>query len=307
MCQTNTGVEPAPCLRVGFAILTSVRIFLKLLKWVLLLALSVVVLALCFFIVLNLITEPSNEREWNDDQRVLPSATITGDLITIKNIRNFSYASTTSYTPHYYNKTFDLSKIKRAWYVVEPFSGFPGSAHTFVSFEFEGNEFVAISIEIRKEKGESFSVWRGLFNRYELMYVIADERDVIKLRSNYRKDLVYLYPARTTPNKVRELFVSMVERANKLKESPEFYNTLTNTCTTNIVQHINTVSPRRVPLLNLSVLLPESSDQLAYQLGLIDTALPFEEARKKYFINERALKYADDPTFSTKIRTEEQG
>lgn len=257
------------------------------------------------FVVVNLATKASNDRDWNEDQQVLPYAEASDNLIAIHNIRNFTYASTTSYTPNYYDKTFDLNKIKKVWYVVEPFSGIPGSAHTFLSFEFEGDQFVAISVEIRKEKGESFHPIKGLFNQYELMYVIADERDVIKLRSNYRHDLVYVYPIKTTPEKARALFLDMLARTNKLRQQPEFYNSLINTCTTNIVQHVDKITPNRVPLFNLQILLPANSDKLAYDLGLIDTTLPFAQARTRYFINDRAEKYADDPNFSVKIRQED--
>lgn len=250
-------------------------------------------------------TEPSNDRDWNDDQMILPRTEINGDIVSIYNIRNFSYASTTSYTASYYDKSFDLNDLKRVWYIVEPFAGIPGSAHTFLSFEFEDDQFVSISVEIRKEKGEAYDPFKGLFNSYELMYVIADERDVIKLRSNYRKDSVYVYPIKTTPDKVRELFVDMVNRAQDLSQNSEFYNTITNTCTTNIVNHIETITPGKVPLFSLRVLLPANSDKLAYELGLIDTDLSFEQARARYYINDRALKYADDPDFSIKIREEE--
>jgi hypothetical protein len=268
-------------------------------KIVLFLFCVVVVIGLSIFFH-NSFTKPSNDRNWTVDQAILPYADINGNLVKISNIRNFTYTSTTSYTPAYYDKTFDLNKIKRAWYVVEPFSGF-GAAHTFLSFEFEGDHFVSISVEIRKEQGETFSATKGLLNQYELMYVIADERDVVKLRSNYRKDLVYVYPMKAEPEKVRSLFLDMITRANKLRTEPEFYNTLTSTCTTNIVKHVNTIAPARVPL-SYKVLLPKYSDQLAFDLGLIDTDLPLEKARVKYLINERATKYADAPNFSVKIR-----
>jgi hypothetical protein len=259
--------------------------------------------ALCVFVILlNIVTHPSNDRIWNIDQWRLPSVRIDGDQVTIHDIRNFRYASTTSYTVDYYDKIFDLNDLQKVWYVVEPFSGIPGSAHTFLSFEFSNDQFVSISVEIRKEQGESFHPIKGLFNQYEIMYVIADEQDVIKLRSNYRKDEVYLYPIATSPEKARSLFIDMVTRANELREQPEFYNTLTNTCTTNIVAHVNKVSPRKLPFFDLSMIFPEYSDGLAYELGLIDTDLSFEQAREKYHINERAMQYADDPNFSRKIR-----
>ncbi|MFA6315057.1 MAG: DUF4105 domain-containing protein [Candidatus Paceibacterota bacterium] len=275
---------------------------LRWLKRILYFVLAIVILVGCLFTIVHFITKPSNDRDWNTDQKTLPYAEINNNLISVYNIRNFSYASTTSYMPNYYDKVFDLNKLKKVWYIVEPFSGIPGSAHTFLSFEFEDNRFISISVEIRKEKGEAYSPVKGLFNKYELMYVVADENDVVKLRSNYRKDLVYVYPAKATVEKARALFLDMIERVNDLRDHPEFYNTITNTCTTNIVKHIDKITPNRVPLFNLRILLPANSDKLAYELDLIDTDLPFEEARLRYFINNRAMKYADDPDFSVKIR-----
>jgi len=246
------------------------------------------------------IVRPSNTRDWTADQKTLPSATFDGSLVTIRNIRNFQYESVDRYTPAWYDKTFDLNKLESAWFVVEPFGG-AAAAHTFVSFGFGGNDFVAISVEIRKEKGETFSPIKGLLRQYEVMYVVGDERDLIKLRSNYRKDPVYLYPMRTTRERMREMFVSMLKRANDLAQHPEFYNTLTNTCTTNLVRHVNALMPGRIPL-HPAVFLPGYSDRFAYKLGLIDTNLPFEKARESFHINSRAEKFAEDPEFSLRIR-----
>src|SRR3989344_1147614 len=263
---------------------------------------SIVFLLFCLFVLIVWLSiSPSNKRNWNTDQAILPSAEIEGNLIHIHNIRNFPYRSTTDFTPAYYDKTFDLTKLKKIYYIVEPFSNWEGSAHTFVSFEFESSQFISISIEIRKEKGEGFSAWKGLLKQYEIMYVIADEWDVVKLRSNYRKDSVFIYPIKTTPERMQKVFLEMIQSANKLKDKPEFYNTLTNTCTTNLVHHANSIVPGRIPF-SYKVLFPGYSDRLAYDLGLIDTNLSFEETRAKYKINERADKYADSPDFSQKIR-----
>ena len=106
----------------------------------------------------------------------------------VRNIRNTTYRSTTDYTPAYYDKTFDLDKLTSVWYIVEPFSNWKGAAHTFLSFGFEDDEYLAISVEIRKEEGEGFSAFKGLFKQYEVIYVIADERDVITVRTNHRRD-----------------------------------------------------------------------------------------------------------------------
>lgn len=268
---------------------------MKKLRWILAVLAGIAVVRAA----LSVVVRPSTNRDWALDQARLPIAEFDGPLVTIRNIRDFRYETTERYTPAYYDKTFDLRRLDSAWFVVEPF-GKGGVAHTFVSFGF-GDEFLAISVEIRKEKGESFSPLKGLMRQYEVMYVVGDERDLIKLRTNYRNDTVYLYPMRTTPERMRELFVSMLRRANKLREEPEFYNTLTNTCTTNLVRHVNALVPGRIPL-HPAVFLPGYSDRLAYRLGLIDTTLPFEEARRRFRINDRARRYADDPQFSLRIR-----
>lgn len=262
---------------------------------------AVVVGGIALYGIFSLIVRPSNDRDWTTDQAVLPYADIDGNKITIHNIRNFTYTSTSDYTPLYYDKTFDLDTLKNIYFIVEPFSGYAGAAHTFLSFEFEGNNFVSISAEIRKQKGESFSAGKGLLRQYELMYVVADERDAVKLRSNYRKDKVYMYPVIASTEKMRSVFLSMVEDINVLKEKPEFYNTLTNNCTTNIAKHINKASPGRVSW-NLTFLLPENSDRYAYEQGLIDNTISFEDLRTKYYINDLAEKYAESPDFSLKIR-----
>ena len=244
---------------------------------------------------------PSTHRDWAADQAVLPRAEFNGPLVTVRNVRNFDYTSVDRYTPAYYDKTFDLRRLDSAWFFVEPF-GKGGAAHTFVSFGFGDRDFLSISVEIRKEKGESFSVLKGILRQYEVMYVVGDERDLVKLRTNYRNDPVHLYRIRSTPERMRTMFVSMLRRANRLAEHPEFYNTLTNTCTTNLVRHVNEITPQRIPF-RPAVLLPANSDKLAYDLGLIDTTLPFDEARRHALINPLARRYADAPDFSAKIRS----
>ena len=251
--------------------------------------------------VLYAAVRPSNDRDWSPDQRVLARAALEGSRVHVRNIRNIHYRSVSDYDVRHYDATFDLDALESVWYLVEHFQDVAGPAHTMVSFGFRDGRYLAISVEIRKEAGEQFSPVLGLLKQYELMYVVADERDVIGLRANHRHDDVYLYPVRTTPERRRRMFVEMLERANALAEAPEFYNTLFSTCTTNIVRHVNTIAPRRVPI-SYKVLLPGYSDELAFDLGLIDTDLPLEQARRRFHINERARAFADDPAFSRRIR-----
>jgi hypothetical protein len=262
---------------------------------------TVILVLFALYIAWLTATRPSNDRDWEANFAVLPYAEFEGDLVHVYNIRNTSYTTPDVYEPAYYDRTFELSRLESVWYIVEPFSDWGGAAHTFVSFGFEGDRYLSISVETRKEKGESYHFVKGLLRQYELMYVVADERDVIKLRSNYRHDDVYVYPIKTTRAKIRELFVAMLGRANRLRKRPEHYNTLTNNCTSNIVKHVNSLTPRRIPF-SLEVLFPGYSDRYAYDLGLLDTDLSFEAARERFKINARAEAYADSPDFSVRIR-----
>ena len=259
-------------------------------------------LAALVFAVVLLSRHPSNDRDWSLDQRELPVAAFAGDSVRVHNVRDIRYRSTTDYDVAYDDRSYDMRRLESVWFIVEPFSGMKGPAHTFVSFGFDDGRYVAISVEIRKEKGEHFSALKGALRNYELTYVVGDERDLIKLRSNYRRDSVYLYRTVATPAKARALFVSMLSRANQLRAHPEFYNTLTSTCTTNIVRHVNEISPKRVPM-SVKVLLPAYADELAYKVGLLDTTVPFETLRARAKINERALRYADSAAFSRLIRS----
>ncbi|MFH1724363.1 MAG: DUF4105 domain-containing protein [Elusimicrobiota bacterium] len=246
-------------------------------------------------------SKPSNDRDWSADQSVLPYIEFDGDVVSVHNIRDNDYASAGEYTPRYYDKSFRLDELESLWFIVEPFSGWKGAAHTFLSFGFEGGDYLAVSAEIRKEKGETFSALKGLFRRFELMYVVGDERDLIRLRTNYRGNAVCLYPAKATKEQLTTLLVDMLRRANRLREKPEFYNTLTNSCSINIARHINKFLLDKVPY-SWQIVFPGYSDKFAIKRGMIDTDLPLEEARSRFNISERARKHGDAPGFSAKIR-----
>jgi hypothetical protein len=264
------------------------------------LLLSLLVLLLLWGAMLVLL-RPSNQRQWSPDQAELATAEIEGDEVRISNVRNALYRSTTDYDVRWEQRRYDLRQLESVWFMVEPFSDWRGPAHTLLSFGFSDGQYLAVSVEIRKEQGESFSPLKGLLRQYELTYIIGDERDLIGLRANHRRDEVFLYPVRTTLAGRRALLVSMLERANAVAAQPEFYNTLSNTCTTNIVEHIEEIVPGRIPF-SYKTLLPGYSDELAFDLGLIDTALPRESFRAAHRINDLALEHADSAGFSAGIR-----
>lgn len=247
-----------------------------------------------------LVRAPSNERDWSGDQRLLPLALLTGEAVTLRNVRNFSYTSEFDFRPDYYDRTFNLQDVVSVDYVVEPLASV-AAAHTFLSFGLQDGRRIAISVEIRKESGEQFNPLLGIFNEYEIMYVVADERDVIRLRVLHRRNPVHVYPTTATAEQARTLLLDMLARVNALAAKPEFYNTLTNTCATNVADHVNAIVPKRVPW-DWRLLFPKESDAYAHELGLIDNRLSLDEAREKYRVNEEVLVFADDPDFSAKIR-----
>jgi hypothetical protein len=244
---------------------------------------------------------PSNHRRWEPYLAVLPYAELQGQQLTVRNIRNCKYLSENDYIVRHYDKTFDLSRLEAVDFLVVPFKDAPSLAHTMLSFGFGGNDYLAVSVEARMEEGQSYSPIKGLMRQYELMYVVADERDVIPLRTEHRDVEVYLYRTRATPEQARMLLLDMMARVNKLAVEPEFYDTFTNNCTTNIVSHINRMAPGKIGP-NVGVLLPGLSDRLAYDLGLLDTTDTFERTKQRALVNRRANRYVAAADFSAKIR-----
>ena len=244
--------------------------------------------------------EPSNDRAWQRDVAMLPSAEIDGDVVTLRNIRSFTYNSETDYAPHWYDKTVDMQQLETLDLISAYWMG-DAIAHTILSFGFAGEQ-IAISIEIRKEQGEAFSSLAGFFRRYELFYVVGDERDLIGLRTTYRDppDDVYLYRVTTPRENIRRLFLQYAVKINELRERPEFYNTLTTNCTTNIMTHVRAFQ-EQVPM-SWKVLLSGYFPDLAYERGRLDQSLPFDALRRQSLVNERA-RAADGATdFSRRIR-----
>jgi hypothetical protein len=243
---------------------------------------------------------PSNDRTWQRDVAVSPSAEIEGDRVTLRNIRSFTYRSASDYTPHWRDRAFDLGKLDSLDLIAVYWMG-DAIAHTIVSFGFAGEQ-VAISIETRKEENEGYSTLAGLFRRYELFYVVADESDLIGLRTNYRDppEDVYIYRVNAPREKIRALFLQYMAQINALSERPEFYNTATTNCTTNIVMHVQAIQPR-MPL-SWKMLLSGYFPELVYERGSLDQSLPFDDLRRRSLVNDRARAADGAADFSRRIR-----
>jgi hypothetical protein len=243
----------------------------------------------------------SNDRDWQPEVAVTPYVTLKGDLVTIHGVRNFDYRTETDFDVRWETRTYDMRKLDSADIIAVYWAG-KAIAHIMVSFGFQGKEFLAISIETRKEKGESYSTLAGFFRNYELYYVVADERDVIRVRTTYRQpqEDVYIYRTRAPLRNIRRIFLDYVQTMNDMRERPRFYNTLTTNCTTSILMHTR-MNPESPPM-SWKVLLSGYVPDYLYEMGRIDTTRSFPELEKLSRVNARAHAADKDTEFSQRIR-----
>ncbi len=249
---------------------------------------------------------PSHFRDWVPEQALLPQTELRGSQVTIRNVRNCQYFANDVYLVDYNDKSFDLNAVRSVDFIVVPFAGMPALAHTMLSFNIMGPDgkpdYLAVSVETRKEKGEKYNPVKGAARQYELIYVLADERDVIQFRTNFNAEDVHLYRTTATPEAARVLLVDVLERVNEIARQPEFYDTLTNNCTTNIVRHINRIRPNRLMTADPRLLLSGYSDELAFEQGLIERHGTFLQTKQHAYINPLAHRYAGREDFSELIR-----
>jgi hypothetical protein len=241
----------------------------------------------------------SNTRDWTPDVARAARATFDGSRVTIENVRNFKYRSETDYEQRWETRTYNLDRI-RGLDLFLSFWGPTHIAHTIASWEFDDGQHLAISIETRKEMGESYSALRGFFHQYELYYVVADERDLIGLRTNYRREQVFLYHIRVPAEQARALLTDYLAEVNRLADHPRWYNALTQNCTTTIRGHAQNVGASG--RLDWRLLANGHLDQLLYERGQIDTDISLDDLRNRSNITERAKAADNSPDFSACIR-----
>ncbi len=263
--------------------------------------LSLIGLTILFSIYL-FFKNPANQRNWKVDFEVLPEIEIDSSEVSIRNVRNFKHVSDDSFIVDYYNRTYALDKLESLWFVLSPFADqWRGPAHSLLSFGFSDSQFISISVEARKEVGESYSIIGGIFKKFELMYVIGDERDLLGLRTAIWDDDVFVYPIKTEKENIKKLFIDVLKRAKKLQTEPEFYNTIWSNCTTNLYDHVDKIWPGLLTG-GWKLVLTGYSDELVYENNLINTELPLDKARAFFRVNKRAKKYFGLDEFSVYIR-----
>lgn len=267
-------------------------------------AISITLLIVIFLLRRHFAMTPSNDRSWVNDNQRLASVEITGDKAHIKNVRDFSWRTTKDYDERWIDMTIDLNKVRKIWFILEYFSPERKEmAHTILSYEFDDGRRLACSIEVRRKEGSRFHPLKGMFRSYELIYVWGTESDIIGVRSRCRrKSKTHLFEGVVLgPGNERRMLESYLRRTNKLAKDPEWYNTITNTCTTNIVNHVNEVYPGRVPWA-IGILMPGLSPKMLLRNNLVKSSGNIDETMESSLIDSISEKWDGSRDFGDWIR-----
>ncbi|WP_084070575.1 DUF4105 domain-containing protein [Pandoraea vervacti] len=242
---------------------------------------------------------PSNDRDWAADVAQRLDSRLDGSHVTLHNVRNFEWRTETDFTPRWETRDYDLDKLVSADLVLSYWMG-PAIAHTLVSFGFADGKRVVFSIEIRKKQGQKFSAIGGFFKDFEATLVAADERDILRVRSNVRGETTYLYRLNIPPQALRQVFLGYLERARELDSEPAWYNTLTSNCTTIVFEIARLIAPG-LPL-DYRLLLSGYFAEYAYDQGGLTPGFTYAQLHERGDFVQRALAAGDSPDFSTRIR-----
>ena len=244
---------------------------------------------------------PSNDRDWQDSVARVPVVEFDGDIVTIRDQRAFRYRAVDDYDIDWVERSYDLDQLTGVD-VMFVYWGSPDIAHTMLSFAFSDGPRLVVSVETRMEAGEQYGALRSFFKQYELIYVLADERDVVALRTNHRGEDVYIFPLSLDPVERRELLVEILTRADELGREPDFYRTIGANCTTTLLKDLGQVRGDHSPW-RIEVLLNGRMPRMAYDRGQFPTDAPYEEVIARYRVNDRALAGGTGPGFSERVRS----
>ncbi len=230
--------------------------------------------------------EPSLHRDWTDDAQTLPDITISENKINIKNLRDWRYKYQETISWNYYEETFDLDKIDKAYFLMNPFGKWEGVGHGFFLFEFNDGKTVSVSVEARRENNEPFGAFRGLFNNYEMWYVWGSATDLFSRRAIYHDEDLYMYPLLIKSETVKGLFLDLAKTTESLETKPKFYNTIFSNCTNVLADSSNRVNPGSIPW-NWARVFTGYADNKLYELKLIPYDKPFEQIFEEARIDEK--------------------
>lgn len=244
---------------------------------------------------------PELERDWVADCAKITTASFKGTTVSLKNVRDFTWVSKREHDNKWSNIKVNLNEIVDIWFVIDHFHKIRALAHTMLTFEFKNGQYITFSFETRREVGERYNPWDGLWKAYELYLLVSTESDALHLRTNIRGHKVHLYRVQAPPGKDKALFNALCDKANQLASSPEWYHTISKTCTTSIVDQVNLITPGRIPRM-WRTLLPGHSARAAWKLKLIEDWGGYDATLEASRVDERARKWNGKEDFSSFIR-----
>jgi hypothetical protein len=253
------------------------------------------------------VLQATNQGDWEYGMQTLPHITITDNVVNVQHVRDFRWSTAGPLSSEYVDRAFDVERLERVWFVQEPFTvapfyGFRGVAHTYFVFDFQDQAPVAISVEARRMRGQTYDVVRGMFNEYGLIYIWGTEQDVTGLRAVLEKNQLYMYPLVGSLDTARSLFLDLARVSQQLETQPRFYNSLTSNCTNELAKVANQAEPGAIPL-NIGLILPGFADQVLYDLGFLPRDAPLETLRERSAITPTVQATIDQPDFSQLLRS----
>lgn len=262
--------------------------------------LALIILGIASLLLFLATQKPSHDRDWELGQEKLPRILIKGDRIMVENLRDFHWTGPFEAQPNYIDAEYSLDQMRTVDVVISHFDEFEGLAHIFLSFGFSDGRHVSISIETRREAGETFSPWLGMLRQFEIIYVVGTDNDLMGVRTGPREERVYIYPTKASPEQVRNLFEKLAQDVNALYKKPIFYNTLIQNCTNRLTRRVEEVSDVKFPFTYKSV-LPGYFDEVLYDMRIIKTRGSFEETKKNALVDNAKTDFTDSD-YSEKVR-----
>lgn len=270
------------------------KIFLTILLIIILIALF----ALTYLFVLR---QPTNQNDWQTGTEILPIFHINGSIVTVNNIRDYHYATDKSVSQNYISRQFQSDQISQVWFVVEPFSKWNGIAHTYLVFDFDDGQTVAVSVEARMTKQQQFSPFMGAFNQYQLIYLWGTEKDLTVRRVLVENNKLQMYRLKLSAEAKQQLFLQLAETSHQLEKTPRFYNTLISNCTNELAYAANQVKANSIPW-NIGYIFPGYALSELYKLGFIETTDGLDQLIQNNDITAFVRSNYDSNNFSKDLR-----
>ncbi len=263
---------------------------------------ALLALLITAYLILVLVTRASNDRVWAQDHERVPEVTLSGSMLTVKDLRDFTYTGSGAITQNWKTETYDLRTLKDTWFLSSPFETMPKSSHTFLSFRFEDGRALTVTVEARRESDEVYNIWKGMIRQYELLYVWTNERDPLTLRVIEREDRVEVYRMTLTPEQGRAVLKALARRSEDVRLAPTFYNTVTRNCTVEVLDAMDEALGDAPSRFDLRTLLSATSAGMLVESGFIETDLSIDALRAEADATDAIRRHAKGPAFSDRIR-----